>query len=545
MIARDRLKLGIATVALAGATVILIVGLGALAGVHRAFLTGASPRDVFTPVPAVVGELAPVVDWRADPELPRDMEPATRVALADAWTSALGRIDQALVMGSTHDLVSSFSGHALSQVTAGVDTSDGLRRQVPVAHDLEVVFYSADGSVVELRDHALELVRVAEAGGDIVVGTRRESWGAVLLLRDGRWRVEQLVRRTSEPESQVAQARGADVVAEGLGVNLLVGDRWSDPWSGFDAGEAAEQLDDIVSLDLAHVRVFLPWDDLGRATPGDAELAAVRSFLDLARDRDLGVTLTLFDGWTDRSPEHWGDATRHLRVVVPALADHPALMQWDLKNEPDRDDEDQGAALNRAWLRHVGATVRELDDATPLTIGWATAAAATDLLDVVDVVSFHHYGPVAELDALLPDLVASADGRPVVIQETGLPTWAGLLPGGHTEAEQAAYVAGVRRVAADHGVAAVQLWTLADPAAPPPDVGRSPWRRGAETSLGLLTADGSDKLVASQLREGVEPRDVPDAGVVDRLGKPFWRLLLGVGAGLLAVGVVLRRRRAT
>lgn len=546
MIARDRLKLGIATVALAVAVALLLGGLAVLAGLHRAFLTGASPRDVFTPVPAVVGDLDPVVVWRPDPTLPREMEPATRVALTEAWTSAFGRVDQALVTASTHDLVTSFSGNALQQVTTGVEAADGLRRQVPVAHDLEVVFYSADGSIVELVDHGLELVRVLAHDETIVVEEHDETWAAVLLLRDGRWRVEQLVRRAGEPAATVTEAP-RPLAMDGLGVNLLVGGSWTEPWSTFDATVAAAQLDEAVALGLGHVRVFLPYADLGGPAPGADELAAVERLLDEAAARDLGVTLTLFDGWTERGPEHWPDAVRHLEVVVPALAGHPALVTWDLKNEPDRDDATEGRSLNRAWLRHVGATVRELDSSTPVTIGWSTIDAADDLLDLVDVVSFHHYRPVDELEVALPRLLEAADGRPVVLQETGLPTWAGLLPGGHTEREQAAYVAAVRTVAADSGVAAVQLWTLQDPTEPPPDAGRSPWRRNAETSLGLLGADGSPKLVAQQLADGTDPRTVESVGLADRLTKPFWRLVLGSGA-VLAVAVPLlarRRQRAT
>lgn len=548
MISKDRLKLGIASGALVVAVVLLAVALAWLGGLHRAFLTGASPRDVFTPVPPVVGDLDPVTVWRPDPDLPREVDPATRTALTDAWTSAFGRVDAALATGSLDDLVTSFSGNALDQVTATVGSAEGLARQVPVAHDLEVVFFSADGSVIELRDHALELVRVASHDGTVEVTHDRERWDAVLLLRDGRWRVEQLVRRSTEPVGASAASTPADPVpgdVPALGVNVLVGDRWTDPWSSFDGDVAAAQLDDVVALGLGHVRVFLPYEDLGAGDPDADVVARVATFLDLAEDRGLRVTLTLFDGWTDRGPEHWPDAVRHLEGVVPVLAEHPALATWDLKNEADRDDEAEGRDLNRAWLRHVGTTVRRLDPSTPRTIGWASAEAAGDLLDVVEVVSLHHYDTPGTLDAVLPAVLAAAGERPVVVQETGLPTWASVLPGGHTEAEQAAYVADVRRVAAANGVDEVLLWTLQDPATPPPDAGRSPWRRGAETHLGLLRPDGSQKPVAADLAAGIAPDDVARPGPLDRLTKPFWLLVVVGTVAVAGAGLLARRGRVS
>ena len=74
--------------------------------------------------------------------------PATRIAVTEAWTSALGRIDGTLVTGGPTDLVTSFSGAALEQVTDGTMASSGLLRQVPLAHDLEIVFYADDGSII-------------------------------------------------------------------------------------------------------------------------------------------------------------------------------------------------------------------------------------------------------------------------------------------------------------------------------------------------------------------------------------------------------------
>ncbi len=544
---RNRVKLLLASILLGIAVLGLAGAIVWATGLHRAFLTGASPADAFNEVPDVPVGIDPVVDWRPDVPSPRDVEPATRVAVEAAWVGAFARLDTALRSDDPTDLVTSWSGAALTQVEDVLAEASGVVRQVPLAHDLQIEFYSDDGSIIELRDHGLRLVRVAEGAGGAVHIETVESWRAVLLLRDGRWRVEQLIREDVLPDTLVGDAADALADASWTGVNHLPqATPWGDTWMAFDPAVAAADLDAVRDLGMDTVRVFLPYLELGGPAPDPVLLDHVVSYLDLAEARGIGVVPTLFDGWTNRAVESWPDADRHLAVVVPTLAGHPALVAWDLKNEADRDDEVEGAAAVRAWLRHVGSTVRSLDAETPRTIGWASASSATDLLDVVEVVTFHHYGTPAELREAASAVIASAGPRPVVLGEYGLPTWNTLLPGGHGDAEQAAYIADIRTVADEVGIAGTLVWTLHDLATPPPDAGSSPWRVGAETSLGLIRADGTLKPAAAVVGEDADLAAVARPGAVDlRLAKPFWRLLLGVLVVVSVASVAIPRGMRT
>ena len=87
-------------------------------------------------------------------------------------------------------------------------------------------------------------------------------------------------------------------------------------------------------------------------------------------------------------------------------------MLWDVKNEPDLDDERSGgAAVVDAWVERSVAGVRGIDESTPITVGWSNAADAARVSNVVDVVSFHHFTSPAELGEGLASLDALVDRR--------------------------------------------------------------------------------------------------------------------------------------
>ncbi len=189
---RDRLKLAIASTALAVAAALVLGAVGWAAGLQRAVLSGATPADVFTPIPETPQQLDVATTWRPDLPTPRPVEPATREAVRIAWTGALARLSIGLSTGDPADLPTDFSGPALDQVTASVLATTDATEQLPLAHDLQVGFYSDDGSILVLHDHGLVLRRGVPGAGHVGAA---ERWDVVLLLRDGRWRVEHLVRQ--------------------------------------------------------------------------------------------------------------------------------------------------------------------------------------------------------------------------------------------------------------------------------------------------------------------------------------------------------------
>ncbi len=208
----------------------------------------------------------------------------------------------------------------------------------------------------------------------------------------------------------------------------------------FDPETLTRELDWAAGLGFTSLRVFL--HDLLWTHDRAGFLSRVDAYLAAAAARGLGTLFVLFDGVWDPHPvwgpqpeprpgvhnSRWvqspgatvlGDPARHdaLAPYVRGLLDHfrddPRIDGWDLFNEPDNpnpayaaDEIPDKAARSLALLGKAFAWAREVAPSQPLTAGvwrgdWSDADALSDMdrfcLEQSDVISFHHYGKLADL----------------------------------------------------------------------------------------------------------------------------------------------------
>ncbi len=160
--------------------------------------TGADSRAALTEVivPVDPGD----IEWLEDPPLPREMEVATRHAVGEAYLVSLGLLEGSLAVGAQDDLAVHLTGPAL-------EAAREQRVRAPVVartHRVQVVFYSADGQIVELVDEATRALWVADAGPVI----RTEVAVALLLQIDGVWHL----RHRIVEDGAVARATGLEAL---------------------------------------------------------------------------------------------------------------------------------------------------------------------------------------------------------------------------------------------------------------------------------------------------------------------------------------------
>ncbi len=505
----------------------------AVMGIVRIFsgiTSSQETNEIFNAAAELPPDLLEAITWEPDaPDLPREMEPLTRIDVSSAWVRAWEQLTIAAQTGDTSGMEAYFSNSALE---AALDRAAdmGGRPIHQLSHRLRVDFYSQDGQVIGLTAPEVRFVRAVPLGDEIGWLHSVESYEAVLLLEDGNFRIQHWVRREvenrwwTEPvtpgtETERLPVSGVNYYPQATPFEFF--------WPEYDPEVVASDLDRIVTLGADSIRIFLPFDQLGGRWTEPEDLDPVLDLLDQADERDLGVVVTLFDGRTDHRTDKWDSDRAHLATVVPALAEHPALVLWDVKNEPDRDIGANSVSeqLMYAWLGEMAHQVRSMDEATPITIGWSTPQAALAAPIQTDVVSYHYYGPIDELAALGRAVERHAEGRPVLLTEYGLPTWNSIFPGGHTESEQAAYVGGIRQMEDTVGIDGSMIWTLWDLRFAPVDAGRFPWSTGPQTSLGLLRPDGSPKPAAAFIASELDS-EVPGVSPLNRLGKRFWQMVI-------------------
>lgn len=178
-----QIKLVLGIVAAVAALSTCAMALGGLAGGLVFFSSGADPASSLNETTLDVDSDA-IVRWLDDATgLPRDMEPAARTAVTagylSAWDRRTGEGDPATL-----------AGPAAAAIPA---TPDPALVEVDTAHELHLVFYSADGQLVAFDARATVSRRAALQGTEWNQ-TNVEHYTVVMILVDGSWRLRHWVR---------------------------------------------------------------------------------------------------------------------------------------------------------------------------------------------------------------------------------------------------------------------------------------------------------------------------------------------------------------
>jgi endo-1,4-beta-mannosidase len=255
-------------------------------------------------------------------------------------------------------------------------------------------------------------------------------------------------------------------------------------WREFNKEVIDEDMAIISGLGLACIRIFLLWEDFQptpKNVPGSM-LDRLGILLEAADDKNLKVVATLFTGhicglnWLPPWMLH-ASADRNqpavfslgkvrfnrirnpyaeteimerqihlLKELGSAVSGHPALLSWDLGNEPSlwSDSPDKFAA--ELWLQAMTETLREKDDRLPLTLSFhvsdlgrsegLTPSLAAKYLDYLSIngqpqrVSWAKNPFSPALPCFLGSMVRWLGKSPVMIQEFGLATKS-ILPVPH------------------------------------------------------------------------------------------------------------------
>ena len=553
-----------------------LIGVGALAsyslllGLARLtafFQQGADVSSALHNIPSLPSDLTVRWQWLPDDaDTGRQMEPYTRTQIESAYLRAWLQWDLSYVQKKPYGLKTYFSGPALADLDSSITQSVSKNwkiTQVDNAHNLQLHFYSADGSIVSLTDQAaLVLETIQDAKNSTVYsGETQANFDVVMFLEDGYWHVRHLVRTGTQPwlagsigELQtppgMVGVQGNHLVLDGqpftaAGINYYPQQTpWDQFWLKYDGAATEQDFTLIQSLGLNTIRIFVPFDQMGGSKPDPKMLDKLEDLLNRAHNHGLWVIVTLFDFRSDYSPWLWSAADRQLESILTRFRDNQAVLAWDLKNEPDRDYASAGQDNVNNWLKHTARMARSFDPHHLLTVGWSTPAAAQAIPESVDFVSFHFYAPAAELPQLLTTLKSAVTDHPVMLTEFGLPTWnSPFFPNGHSELEQAEYYADVLTVSRAGDTTGYLAWTLFDFNNVPASVaGRYPWQIGPQKYLGVVRPDGTLKPAAKLLAPNADLTVVKVPSWA-RFFKPFWlTVMVSISLfGWLVVQIYRRR----
>ena len=144
--------------------------------------------------PALADE-KPAVQLNVDRTVPRDVDDAVQKAIVRDYSAAWQAIGAALASNNAGALRDSFIGFALDTLTQRVkgQQQTGLRtRIIDRGHKVEAIFYSPDGSAIELRDRATLETGILD-GDTVIYADRTEiHYYVVMTGAEDRWKVRVL-----------------------------------------------------------------------------------------------------------------------------------------------------------------------------------------------------------------------------------------------------------------------------------------------------------------------------------------------------------------
>lgn len=376
-----------------------------------------------------------------------------------------------------------------------------------LSHQPKLEFYSADGQLVVFTDRNVVEYQKVFRNKELVAATEDTStYQVAMLLEDGFWRIRHMVKMEAgvQPEllksNQLIQVVNRKIMIDKKpfvikGINYYP---QATPWNMFgdEFNEAivAKDFQIIRKAGLNCVRIFVQYEDFGKADVKSEKLDKLKVLLDQAEKLGLKVIITLFDFYGDYAVLDWSLTHRHAEKIVTEFRDHPAVLAWDLKNEPDLDFKTRGKENVLAWLSHLAVVIRKFDPNHLVTIGWATPEAAVNLTDDVDLVSFHYYRDVDEFKKHFAILESEVPDKPLVLEEFGMSSYRGLWNVmGNSLNDQAEYHQKMQNFFQEKEVSFLS-WTLYDfDDIPVSVVGHKPWHQSKQKYFGFLDRLGNPK----------------------------------------------------
>ncbi|MBJ2175417.1 cellulase family glycosylhydrolase [Aureibaculum sp. A20] len=364
-----------------------------------------------------------------------------------------------------------------------------------LSHNPTLDFFSEDGKLAVITDKDVtEYKRIYQDDALVLENKEKSTYKIILLLEDGLWRIRHMIKEVSADDINKFESASKDFKSL-KGINYYPQDS---PWDmfgdKFDTSIIEKDFKIIKKSGLNSIRIFVPYEDFGKAHVKPEKLNKLKQVLDLAESQNLKVVVTLFDFFGDYSVLNWTLNQHHAATIVSSLKNHKALLGWDIKNEPNLDFKSRGKTNVIAWLDNMIDLVKSVDSIHPVTIGWSNTQSTSILKNKVDIVSFHYYEDLDKLDAAIKIMRTEIPNKPLVLQEFGISSYSGLWkPFGSSDDDQANYHKKVQEIIAANNLQFIS-WTLYDfNEIPTAVVGRLPWRKKAQEFYGFIDKNGENK----------------------------------------------------
>jgi hypothetical protein len=468
----------------------------------------------------------PLVEWDSAQPEGRNLEEPDKNKITQDYIAADFFYQNYLNKGDSAALPFYFTEQQLEKIKAYKESLSALGQSVSttaISHKITPKLFSEDGTLIAFEDKQVAYLR-AKVGDQYFPSLDTSLVDVLIILEDNYWKIRQRKRlllkkkdiittQHKRPESRI-EIKGETFAFEGKpwlakGINYYPArSPWQQFWEEFDTATVAQDFQLIASGRFNTVRIFIPYQQFGGASVKDEYLVRLAKLLEIAENKDLKIIITLFDFFLGYQVKDWTHSFRQASVLVQRFKDHPAILAWDIKNEPDLDFENFGDYEVMEWLRVMALHIKSIAPNAMLTVGWSDAEHINVLKENLDILSFHFYGNPTELETILKQDY----GKPLFLQEAGAhsfdPWW---YPLARNQIEQQKYISEIGDLLIQNPVS-FAWWTLYDFKKVPSNVaGSGIITKGIQKNFGLRENFASPKpawKVAVDLNQKLSDREL-------------------------------------
>ena len=500
----------IRTVLISSFILLNVLLLFALSSILEYLNTGADRTSMLHLEKETVNTYLPKVIWEKLNNVGREMEQNTLKTIEKDYLFSWYIKNKSLENNKKNGIEDYYTQNARLNLYNSIDYN--LKNKITIEsttlkHNPKLEFYSEDGQQVVFTDkNVIEFQKIYKDKKLISEVQDTATYKVMMLLEDGFWRIRHIQKMKPEPiekdtlksnpEFKVVGKKikynNVDFISKGINY-YPKNSAWDTFGDLFNKDTIAKDFDIIKKAKLNSIRIFIQYEDFGKADIKPEKLEKLKTLLDLAEAKNLKVVVTLFDFYSDYTLESWTLTSRHAEKIVSIFKNHKAIIAWDIKNEPNLDFENRDKKNVLNWLQQMITVVKENDANHLVTIGWSNSYEATNLEDKVDFVSYHFYNAIDDFETEYATL-DKATKKPIVIQEFGVPSYRGIWNWTGKNADgQAEYHKKMQELFKKNNLAFMS-WTLYDfPAVPNQVAGKWPWQKNRQKKFGFIDEKGKEK----------------------------------------------------